>query len=133
VNLFPASDLPLADFLQTQSLIDNYLNETLRRKSQLPVQRTRSGRTFFTIWNVSSVNVISDKFTGRSKGFAFIEFENDDEANRAIEDLHETEFMQRNLIVNEARPREDRPQRSFDRNRGGGGGGGDRDRGGYRR
>jgi RNA recognition motif-containing protein len=90
---------------------------------------------FSQFGTVSSVNVISDKFTGRSKGFAFIEFDNDDEANRAIEELHETEFMQRNLIVNEARPREDRPQRSFDRNRGGGGGGGDRDRdrGGYRR
>lgn len=92
---------------------------------------------FSQFGNVSSVNVISDKFTGRSKGFAFVEFENDDEGNRAIEELHETEFMQRNIIVNEARPREDRPQRSYggggDRNRGGGGGGGDRDRGGYRR
>jgi RNA recognition motif-containing protein len=88
---------------------------------------------FSQFGTVSSVSLISDKFTGRSKGFAFVEFENDDEANRAIEDLHESEFMQRNIIVNEARPREDRPQqRSYDRNRGGGGDR-DRDRGGYRR
>jgi cold-inducible RNA-binding protein len=60
---------------------------------------------FSAFGDVSSVSLISDKFTGRSKGFAFVEM--DDEAGKnAIENLHETEFMDRNLVVNEARPRE---------------------------
>jgi RNA recognition motif-containing protein len=52
---------------------------------------------------VTSVKVISDKFTGRSKGFAFVEMPNDDEAQNAIRELNEAEFSSRNLKVNEAR------------------------------
>jgi RNA recognition motif-containing protein len=80
---------------------------------------------------VSSVNLMLDKFTGKSRGFAFVEFGNQDEANKAVEMFHNKEFQGRQLTVNIARPREDRPQRS-----GGGGGGGWRgdrgDRGGDR-
>ncbi len=65
---------------------------------------------------VDSVAIISDKYTGRSKGFGFIEMNNDEEAKTAMGDLHEKELDGRKLNVNEARPRED--------NRGGGGGGG---------
>ena len=65
---------------------------------------------------VDSVAIISDKYTGRSKGFGFIEMNNDEEAKTAMTDLHEKELDGRKLNVNEARPRED--------NRGGGGGGG---------
>src|SRR5690348_5191455 len=72
---------------------------------------------------VSSVNVMLDKFTGKSRGFAFVEMSTPEEANKAVEMFHNKEFQGRALTVNIARPREDRPPRS-----GGGGGGG----GGYR-
>jgi len=74
---------------------------------------------------VTSVNVMLDKFTDKSRGFAFIEMDSADEANKAVEMFHGKEFQGRQLTVNIARPREDRPPRS-----GGGGGGGYRgDRG----
>ncbi len=72
---------------------------------------------------VESARVITDRDTGRSRGFGFVEMPNDGEARKAIEALAETEVGGRRLVVNEARPREDRGGR-----RGGGGGGG---RGGY--
>ena len=68
---------------------------------------------------VTSSKIISDKFTGRSKGFGFIEMANDDEAKNAIEELNNAEVGGRNIKVNESQPREN--------NRGG-----DR-RGGYQR
>src|SRR5438876_4004581 len=75
---------------------------------------------------VNSVNLMMDKMTGKSRGFAFIEFANADEANKAIEQFHNKEFQGRALTVNIARPREERaPQQQ----RWGGGGG---DRGGSR-
>ncbi|MCG9911123.1 MAG: RNA-binding protein [Flavobacteriales bacterium] len=87
---------------------------------------------FSTYGEVSSAKIMIDKFTGKSRGFGFVEME-DSNAKAAIEALHEQEFMTRPLTVNEARPRtenSDRPRRSFDRNSGGGGyGGGNRDRG----
>ena len=67
---------------------------------------------------VDSVAVVSDKFTGRSRGFGFVEMNNAEEAKAAMEALNEKELDGRKLNVNEARPRED--------NRGGGGGGRDR-------
>ncbi len=64
---------------------------------------------------VDSVAVVSDKYTGRSRGFGFVEMNNAEEAKAAMADLNEKELDGRKLNVNEARPREDR---------GGGGGGG---------
>ena len=61
---------------------------------------------------VTSVDLILDKFTGRSKGFAFIEFSSPEEANKAVEMFHNKEFQGRSLTVNVARPKEDRPPRS---------------------
>ena len=61
---------------------------------------------------VSSASVMMDKFTGRSRGFAFIEMGSDDEASKAVELFHNKEFQGRALTVNIARPREDRPPRS---------------------
>ncbi|MBI1225222.1 MAG: RNA-binding protein [Bacteroidetes bacterium] len=61
---------------------------------------------------VSSSKVITDHFTGKSKGFAFVEMPNDDEARAAIEALNESEIDGRPIFVKEATPREDRPQRS---------------------
>jgi cold-inducible RNA-binding protein len=72
---------------------------------------------------VSSVNLMMDKFTGKSRGFAFIEFSSPNDANKAVEMFHNKDFQGRALTVNIARPREDRPPM-----RGGGGGGGYRDR-----
>lgn len=69
---------------------------------------------------VSSVHIITDRETGRSRGFAFVEMPNDDEANTAIEELNRSQIVGREVNVNEARPKEDRPKR------GGGGGGGGR-------
>src|SRR5437867_3257000 len=66
---------------------------------------------------VQSAEVISDRATGRSKGFGFVEMGSDAEAAAAIEALNGTEHDGRSLTVNEAKPKEDRP-------RGGGGGGG---------
>ena len=74
---------------------------------------------------VSSAKVITDKYSGRSKGFGFVEMDNDAEANAAIEQLDGAEIDGRSVKVNEARPKED--------NRGGGyRGGGNRGGGGYR-
>ena len=67
---------------------------------------------------VSSVNIIMDRETGRSRGFAFVEMPNSDEANAAIEAINGQEISGRGVTVNEARPRSDRPRgRSDDRRR----------------
>ena len=76
---------------------------------------------------VSSAKVIFDRETGRSKGFGFVEFENDDEAKAAIEKLNGSDFGGRALVVNEARPQEPRGERrSFGGGDRGGNGGGRR-------
>jgi RNA recognition motif-containing protein len=64
------------------------------------------GTLFSEYGNVESVKMIMDKMTGRAKGFAFVEMPNEEEANRAIEALHNKEFMTRNILVNKARPME---------------------------
>ena len=76
---------------------------------------------------VTSVNLMLDKFTGKSRGFAFIEFSTSEEANKAVEMFHGKELQGRSLTVNIARPREERAPRS-----GGGGGRGGGGGGGYR-
>ena len=86
---------------------------------------------------VQQVDMIMDRMTGRPRGFGFVTMENQADAQKAIEALHGKPFGGRDLTVNEARPRDDRPQgggRSFGGGGGGGGyggggGGGGRDRG----
>ena len=56
---------------------------------------------------VSSAKIITDKFNGRSKGFGFVTMDNDDEANKAINELNGTALQSRDLVVNEARPRKE--------------------------
>ncbi len=69
--------------------------------------------TFGEFGEVSSSNIITDKFTGRSKGFGFVEMPNDEEANAAIDALNDAELNGRPMRVNQARPREERPNRRF--------------------
>ena len=66
---------------------------------------------FSEFGEVSSVNIITDKYSGQSKGFGFVEMSNDSEADKAIEALNETSLKGRNIRVNQAKPREERPQR----------------------
>ena len=95
--------------------------------------------------DVSSARIVMDKYTNRSRGFAFVEMDDAGDGQKAIDGTNGKDFLGRELVVNEARPREERPERSgssdrsggggYRENRGsGGGGGGDRrggDSGGY--
>jgi RNA recognition motif-containing protein len=54
---------------------------------------------------VSSAKIITDKYNGRSKGFGFVDMENEDEANKAIESLNGTTMGTREIVVNEAKPK----------------------------
>lgn len=75
---------------------------------------------------VDTVKIIMDKFTGRSKGFGFVEMPNDDEAQNAIDGLNDVELDGRTIVVKKAEPRESRDSRGGGGGgyRGGGGGGG---------
>jgi len=80
---------------------------------------------------VESARVITDKFTGRSRGFGFVEMSSNEEAQKAIQALNGTDLDGRSLTVNEARPQEKRSGFGGDRGGGGGerrGGGGGRNR-----
>ena len=90
----------------------------------LPYQTTEGDleQLFGEMGAVESVRIITDRETGRNRGFGFIEMNSDEDADKAIEKFNQYELEGRALTVNEARPREDRG--------GGGGGGGG---GGYRR
>jgi len=89
------------------------------------VTEGRLEEIFAEYGSVASARVISDKFTGQSRGFGFVEMNSSEEAQKAIEALNGTQLDGRTLVVNEARPQEKRP--------GGGGGGGGMGGGGNRR
>jgi RNA recognition motif-containing protein len=72
---------------------------------------------FAEFGEVTSVNIITDKFSGQSKGFGFVEMDDNSQADAAIKALNDQALGGRNLRVNQAKPREERPQQ------GGGGGG----------
>lgn len=93
----------------------------------LSYQTTDEGleAAFAAFGTVRSVAILQDRETGRSRGFAFVEMENDDQANAAIAALNGTQLDGRTLTVNEARPRE------ATGGGGGGGGGGRGGRGGF--
>ena len=59
--------------------------------------------------NVQSANVVTDRYTGRSRGFGFVEMGSAEEAQQAISALNGADYGGRNLVVNEARPKESRP------------------------
>ncbi len=80
---------------------------------------------------VESVKIITDKFSGRSKGFGFVEMPDDEAGRNAINELNGVEFDGRTIVVKKAEPRENRSRGGgggggggYNRNRGGGGGGG---------
>jgi RNA recognition motif-containing protein len=90
----------------------------------LPFSSTDSDiKTHFSAAGVVTlVQIITDKFTGRSKGFGFVEFENEEQAEKAIQMFNETDFGGRKLIVAEAKPMEKReftPRPGGDDRRGG--------------
>ncbi|MFL9837090.1 RNA-binding protein [Flavobacterium sp. ST-75] len=89
--------------------------------------------SFEAYGSVDSVKIITDRETGRSKGFGFVEMPDDEEGMAAIEGLNGSDFGGRNIVVNksEAKPQGDR--RGFNNNRGGGYNRGGGDRGGYNR
>jgi len=68
------------------------------------------GQLFAQFGTVVSANVVKDKFSGRSKGFAFVEFETDEAAAEAMKALDGTDQGGRNIAVKEALPRPDKPQ-----------------------
>lgn len=79
---------------------------------------------FATAGAVESANVVFDRETGRSRGFGFVEMGSEDAANAAIAQFNGQEYDGRNMVVNEARPREDSRGGGGGRRGGGGGGGG---------
>lgn len=82
---------------------------------------------FSEFGDIEEAIVLKDKFSGRSKGFGFVTFVNDEDADKAIAEMNDKEADGRKLKVNEAKPFDPdapRPKRSFNNNRGGGFGGG---------
>jgi len=81
-------------------------------------------RSLFTqVGTVNEVALIKDRDTGTSKGFAFVTMNSQEEANKAIEQFTGRSLGNRELTVNIARPREERPRSGYDSNQRGGGGG----------
>ncbi|MEK7119092.1 MAG: RNA-binding protein [Patescibacteria group bacterium] len=69
------------------------------------------GQMFAQAGNVVSAKVISDKYSGRSRGFGFVEMSSNEESKKAIEMFNGKDIEGRAMVVNEARPREERPRR----------------------
>ena len=78
------------------------------------------GNLFMQFGEVASANVITDRETGRSRGFGFVEMPNEEEGQKAIDQLNGTNFEGQTITVNVARPREDRSSGGYGGNRGGG-------------
>lgn len=85
-----------------------YLGNLSYRSSEADIKAA-----FENYGTVGAINIIKDRETGRSKGFGFVEMPNDAEALAAIEGLNGTDMGGRNINVNQARPREERPNKSF--------------------
>jgi RNA recognition motif-containing protein len=79
--------------------------------------------SFEAYGTVDSVKIVTDKFTGRSKGFGFVEMPNDDEAQKAIDELNGATVDGRTIVVNKSEPKPEGERRSFNNNRSGGSGG----------
>jgi RNA recognition motif-containing protein len=103
-----------AHFLMRQRLMNIYVGNLAYGVTQDELREA-----FAAYGDVESANLITDKFTGQSKGFGFVEMPNNSEADAAIKALNETPLKGRPIRVNQAKPRAERPAR-------GGGGGGQR-------
>lgn len=71
------------------------------------VEESELSKLFGEYGEVSSVKIITDKYSGRSKGFSFVVMDNDEEAKNAINELNGVAVDSREIVVNEARPRRD--------------------------
>jgi len=69
-------------------------------------------KMFAEVGEVGSANIITDRMSGRSRGFGFVEMTKDEDAAKAIEKFNGSDMNGRNIVVNEAKPREERPDRS---------------------
>lgn len=69
-------------------------------------------KMFSEVGEVGSANIITDRMSGRSRGFGFVEMTKDEDATKAIEKFNGSDMNGRNIVVNEAKPREERPDRS---------------------
>lgn len=95
------------------------MNQTRLFVGNLPYKaRERDLQEYFSqVGSVVSVTLMLDRVTGKSRGFAFVEFATPEEANRAVEEFNNKEFQGRALTVNLARPREERAPRRGERGR----------------
>jgi RNA recognition motif-containing protein len=122
-------------------IVDSHVGKRNKKKmniyvGQLPFDVSEDEvRELFTAYGqISSVTLIKDKFTGQMRGFGFVEMPDSGEAQKAIDGLNGKSFKNRSLVVNPARPREERSDRGgggrggFSSDRRGGGGGGNRRR-----
>lgn len=77
----------------------------------LPFETTSEelNKLFAEIGDVESANIVTDRMSGRSRGFGFVEMAKDGDATKAVEKLNGSEIGGRKIVVNEARPREERP------------------------
>ena len=97
------------------------------------VKETELKEFFEEYGEVTSVKIITDKFSGRSKGFGFIEMTDDESAQKAINELNGSELGGRKIVVNKAEEKKERGEYRGGGNRGGSGGGGYNREGGNRR
>ncbi|MFT3795000.1 RNA recognition motif domain-containing protein [Flavobacterium sp.] len=89
--------------------------------------------SFEAYGTVDSVKIINDKFTGRSKGFGFVEMPNDEEAEQAIQELNGSMISNRAIVVNKSEPKPEGQRKSFNNRGDRGGYGNNRGGGGYDR
>lgn len=94
------------------------------------VEESELKEVFEEFGEVTTVKIITDRETGRSKGFGFIEMPDDEAAQKAISEVNGAELYGRTIVVNQAEEKKDRPSGGGGYNRGGSGGGGGYNRGG---
>lgn len=116
------------EFSSSRSVLSVILSKRLY-VGGLPYETTddQLKELFSEAGSVESANIVTDKYSGRSRGFGFVEMSNDDEAMKAIESMNGKQVGERTITVNEAKPMGERRSGGF-----GGGFGGPR-RGGFRR